>query len=118
MFVDNFFDSDSASDSVHFIERIRQNDEYIVSYDPFTRGLKNTNEPVGDPRGVFVRALRIRLDQIKHEWTQTVAIVRQSFGEYEPVLVCYPQTYVPFRAHVDSSQTNVGVGPHALFTVH
>lgn len=97
MFVDNFFDSDSARDSVQFIERLRKNDEYMISYDPFTRGLKNANEPVRDPRGVFVRALRIRLDQIKHEWNQTVAILRQSFVEYEPVLVCYPQAYEPFQ---------------------
>lgn len=97
MFVDNFFDSETASDSVQFIEQIRQDDEYMLSYDPFTRGLTNTNESVGDPRGVFVRTLRIRLNQIKHEWTQTVAILRQSFEEYEPVLVCYPQAYKPFQ---------------------
>jgi hypothetical protein len=91
MFVDNFFDSDDASDSVQYIEQIRRNDEYTLNYDPFTRGLKNANEPIRDPRGVFVRALRIRLDQIKHEWTQTVTKLQQSFEDYEPIIVCPPQ---------------------------
>lgn len=103
MFADNFFEADTAKDSVQFIENMRQNEEYALEivYDPFTRGLKNGDVPISDPRGVFARAFRIRLSQIKLEWTQIVKMLQQSLKEYDSVIVYPPQalsaTPVPCR---------------------
>ncbi|KIW64942.1 hypothetical protein PV04_07242 [Phialophora macrospora] len=90
-FIDTYFDSDSdpdsdsARDSVQYIEQLRRNDDYIVYFDPFTRGFTDADRPVWDPMDFFLLVLRIRLDQIHLEWTQIKDRLQESFENHESV---------------------------------
>ena len=89
-FIDTYFDfdSDSARDSVQYIEQLRRDDDYDVYYDPFTRGFTDADKPIWDPMEFFSLVYRIRLDQINHEWTKVVTRLGESFKKYELMLVC------------------------------
>jgi len=99
MFVDNFFDGELASDSVQRIERLRQEDDYMVDYDPFTSDSDHLKEPISDPRELFVCALNSRLNKVKLEWVKTVGILQKSLEVYEPIIVSISMPVSHMGAH-------------------
>jgi hypothetical protein len=48
--------------------------------DPLTFGAANADNPVQNPREDFLMVCQIRVDQVKREWQQVVAKVRQKYS--------------------------------------
>jgi hypothetical protein len=56
-----------------------------MNADPLTYGVIDAEKTVRTPREYFLSCLRIRIAQVKREWVQVVAKIRQSIRDYEQV---------------------------------
>jgi hypothetical protein len=81
-FVDNYFDdADEAKETVESYHEDSLGDEGMY-VDPFTFGVNGAEKGIEMAREYFLSVFQIRINQVKREWEQVVAKVRESVREY------------------------------------
>jgi hypothetical protein len=81
-FVDTYFDAaDEAKETVEAYHEDSLMDGGM-HVDPLTFGVIAAEKAISTPREYFLSVFQIRIAQVKREWEQVVAKVRQSIREY------------------------------------
>jgi len=75
-FVDVYFKDARHSERVHYYSDPR------VPMDPHSCGKHPANPPIWIPREYFLRALQARIEQVKHEWNNSVSRLIQQIEPY------------------------------------
>jgi hypothetical protein len=84
-FVDTYFDA--ASEAKETVESYHEDGlgDGGMHVDPFTFGVKDAERGIETAREYFLSVFQIRINQVKREWEQVVAKVRESVREYVQV---------------------------------
>jgi len=82
---DTYFDAvDEAKETVEAYHEDAVKEDGMNA-DPLTFGVIDAEKTKRTPREYFLSCFRIRIAQVKREWAQVVAKIRQSIRDYEQV---------------------------------
>lgn len=74
--------------------------------DPFTFGIIRADKPIQKPKEYFLMVFRTRIAQVKREWQQVAAVVKQSIREYVQVRSILLLLFILDLGAGDSSAVN------------
>ncbi|KAH6883830.1 hypothetical protein B0T10DRAFT_609078 [Thelonectria olida] len=105
-FFDNYFDESPGRDSVEEYDSFMNSDgdPCIFRPDPFTKGLRDADKPILDPRMYFWVVFEIRMQKAKEEWQYVVSQLKTRVKTH---IDTSPSSPIPEQSCSWVDQTNI-----------